>query len=1146
MTVKGGTTPPFERPRPIARIWAQSAPPRLPRPLPWVWAAALSTVAGLWVAIGEIDHVLAQILDVNRTWSVSQLTSISAVFNYKTTGLGWQFFHDATSSTTAVAGTDPDDIRGWLWEYALLDGAMALLYSALAVAWSLRPGRWRVGRRVAAVLVVLAGVADIMENLMFATGADHHTLLLVVTGVKWSMLSAGVGTAVVCALSGLVGFLRRTAKALYTHRYSVLVVLPLALLSLSRGPDLLEQIPDIQRRWSDSGNGWDFVWAGVVMSLLALFVLAIGRERARNLAARACPLWTDAGHLCDLSGHPETCPVRVAQEQGGGRAPLLRLWFIGPGVLLGAGLILQLLGAPVEGWRLLGFVILPIGIGGASFLIRPRADPDAPQGGGLPGFFERQRRKAEANPDYRKHRPPISEGQYLSTARTGDALVGLLPVIAGLGCIRAFTGPSVLGVLNGGGSFFLHVGWITLIAAYPALTGGLAVLRRCEAPAEAADPPLAAADPAPPGLFQGARNLLIAAAQKSAHALSLDRDVRQERRDQALATNDPGGVTGWFLAFKDQPVAWATLLAGLLGMAVVGSLPVPLATNAGVIATFQLGLGSLCASIAATVVLTQRGEGPELFWKLRMAYAPVTSLLLGVCLVIGLVGKWSDVHAIRTADTKEFPATVSDRPSLDTLFTDWLGAGTGCAQEVGETGLKARPLMLFAAEGGGIRAAYWTAAAVDWIQTGATPTKDAGSDADPETDPPADICRSAMLSSGASGGSVGLNVAAARGSRPAMAAVRKIAGRRALGAASVGLVLRDTIFAATGIPLPSLDDDAPGAFDWNDRGTLIEQAWELQIKELQTPFLSEDRPFGWSWGPPGALIVNSTSTTTSCRMLVSQISLPDQGAECGSDAAVAGSADLLSCTGNMRYTTAALLTSRFPYVTPSGVVKCPGNDSAEPPIPPATLQIVDGGYGDNFGVGTLVDLGPDIVGLVRRHNDCVLAAHSTGKAPHCVAGDQLVVPILVYFDNGAGSDLVSRPGGIDLEVLVPPITLLGAKSNLVSASSELQRASELLDTSQLWDQRVAPPGLSEEVATWRRASVYVISQATKPGIAAPLGWVLSDESMDEMDKALADQTPICQLSVGGPAKAVTDCADSDAPADPNKPGSLEQLLLLLK
>ena len=223
----------------------------------------------------------------------------------------------------------------------------------------------------------------------------------------------------------------------------------------------------------------------------------------------------------------------------------------------------------------------------------------------------------------------------------------------------------------------------------------------------------------------------------------------------------------------------------------------------------------------------------------------------------------------------------------------------------------------------------------------------------------------------------------------------------------------------------------------------------------------------------------------------------------------------MECTDQLRTTTAALLTARFPYVTPSGLVKCDKEDTGDDTD--VTLQVVDGGYGDNAGVGTLVDVAPRIMRRVRQHNSCVLAtsADPPRAAPGCdtdPALDTVVVPVLAYFDNGTGSDLVTRPGGVNLEVLVPPITILGAKSALVSASSELQRAAALLGTAQLFSPGEDPGAVADAVTSWRGPSVFVVYQRTQPSIAAPLGWVLSGTSMQSMDDALADQTPVCRLA----------------------------------
>lgn len=1054
----------------------------------WLTAALVSAAIGLWIAVGEVDHLLAQLLDGDRSWSVSKLTGVSSLWS-DTRETGWDFFH-----TAATDGPLAGDVAGWMHTYALFDSLLALTYVALAVTWAVRSTT--IGTVLVTAAISLGGLGDLLEDLFIYRGGANTSGLAFAGWLKWVPLLIGLVTALIVGRQHVRNFLRHVPKALYTHRYSVLVVLPLAVLSLGRGPDLLEQLPDIQRRWADSDDGNDFWAAAVAMSALGLGVLAIGRQRTDHLWLRTCTEWTEEQHPCDQRRRydPPTCPVTVARAKKQ-PMPLLRIWFIGAGLFLGSGLLLQCLTDSVVVWgRLLPFAAVPLVIGVSSLILRKGTEPET------------------SKPGYRRKRPAIPKKRFQITALTGDILVGALPVVAGLGVIRAFTSVVALGEANKAAKALFIAGWGAVIAAWWVLgrfTGWLAKMAKNVS----SDSSPGLKDRVVVALTPGLRTQLDATAQQA--------------RDQ-LKMYHP--VKAWFQEFLDQPVAWGALVLSLVTLVWVGSAPVPWAESAGVVATFQVALGSLSILIGATVILVQRGEGPELFWKLGLPYAPVTALLMATALTIGLVGKWSDVHAIREYAGDEANLSEDTRPSLDAVFDDWLKMGTSCAEDLTGTDLKVRPLMLYAAEGGGIRAAYWAASAVDRIST------EVEKDANPDT-----ICRSAMIASGASGGSVGLSIASVLEPGDAREAVTEIAGPAALGAATDGLVLRDAIFAASGIALPSYGDHVDEAdYAWHDRGTLIEQAWEYAIPELgTTPWLQPGRETGWSWGPTGALVVNSTSPTTSCRTLISQVELPGRRPDCSTDAAAPGSTDLVECTDQLRTTTAALLTARFPYVTPSGVVKCSHEDTGD--HDDVTLQVVDGGYGDNTGVGTLVDLAPRIMQRVRQHNTCMLAAVAERARPAtgCAtdpALDTVVVPVLVYFDNGSGSDLVTRPGGLNLEVLVPPITVLGAKSALVSAASELQRTAALLGTAQLFSPGEDGDDIADAVNSWRGPSVFVVYQSTKPSIAAPLGWVLSDTSMRAMDDALAEQTQVCRLA-----------PDTNAKDNVKAPlfGTIDQLLALL-
>ena len=101
-----------------------------------------------------------------------------------------------------------------------------------------------------------------------------------------------------------------------------------------------------------------------------------------------------------------------------------------------------------------------------------------------------------------------------------------------------------------------------------------------------------------------------------------------------------------------------------------------------------------------------------------------------------------------------------------------------------------RPMLMIAAEGGGIRASYWT---VRGLQAIADRT-----------------CGeySTLFSGGASGGSVGLTVARFSGTaydvgnREAVDAVKEMAESEILSRAADGTFVRDLLYGATGIPVP--------------------------------------------------------------------------------------------------------------------------------------------------------------------------------------------------------------------------------------------------------------------------------------------------------------------------------------------------------
>ena len=151
------------------------------------------------------------------------------------------------------------------------------------------------------------------------------------------------------------------------------------------------------------------------------------------------------------------------------------------------------------------------------------------------------------------------------------------------------------------------------------------------------------------------------------------------------------------------------------------------------------------------------------------------------------------------------------------------------------------------------------------------------------------------------------------------------------------------------------------------------------------------------------------------------------------------------CLGRIRSSTAALLTARFPYVTPSAVIgPCPPvatEDGKATPYWPRT-QLVDGGYIENSGLATITDLSDDWLSLVRNHNaEALDTAGST---------EPLVVPIVVFLTNG--DRRVVQPA-IDSsptsELAVPLVTFLRGQASLSGNDALLERARAAVEIGGL-------------------------------------------------------------------------------------------------
>ncbi|HEU4329805.1 MAG TPA: hypothetical protein VFR40_01730 [Lapillicoccus sp.] len=988
-----------------------------------------SLVVALFVALGELNRLSGQVLDVNaRSWSFTALMGPGALGSID----GW---------TATFPAYGPERAQ-WLGLYVLLDLALIALYGLVIARWVAIQG----ATGLSWVLRILAFVdiaEDVLALVTVRTGSSAlGTVTAVASTVKWIVVLALLAIVAYKAFQA-TALIHSWARGVYTHRFSVIAILPIALLTIPPGANLLDQLPDVERRWFESSWYGDahFLAAVVAVLLTAVGLLVLGRLRTGVFWQR-----TDAS---------------VVNEEDAD----LRLGAVVP-VVLGIGLV----GVAVafhrwpwsvpglDLWRLLAFLLVPVGIVLASLLIRRGRQ----QSWEWATAWFSPKNHAVRSPDDKRR-----------IALVGDVLVAVAVVITGLGLIRAYTAVVALAVAGLEGSW---LGVVPLVIGFGTAVVAWLVTRWVQG--------VVTAD----GLVQ------VPPASWS-------------RWQQVQAWLTPTvTVTGNLL------LRLVVLAAGLVLFFVVGIFPEWFADHIGVIATALAALLAATLVIGGCVVLTQDRRSPELFWLngIQLTSLPVATLLLLTIAWTTGIGSNVDIHGLRglTAQTTT-PAGSAERPDFDTAITDWLTTTRGCGRTVtvGSVSYRLRPMFMMAAEGGGIRAAYWTAAGLDIFRGAVAVSNGSVGWATPHTP---NRCATALFAGGASGGAVGLTVARFAGTDLARTRATAMAGPEALGAATSGLFVRDTAYAATGIPffgVPTyIDPGDQNTPRWLDRAGLIEQSWE-RTSGLAGPYLPGPSDPATS-APTGSLVLNSTRVADGCRMWVSQIRLAtgDQSSCDFSIGTPAGNTiDLLAalgsgtgttpagdvrCLGSLTAATGTMLASRFPFVTPSGVV---GPCAAQ-----GEQQLVDGGYVENSGLGTIVDLAPQWLAAVQQRNGEALRLGG--------ATVDLIVPVVMYFDNGTGGDLAVEPPPATPEILVPSTTDGRAKAALVSTPALLRNCARLVATSGLAGPNAQlPSGLDTAIQDFRGNGVVVVQQSTFPAVTAPLGWVLSQQSIDTMDRALAVQ-----------------------------------------
>jgi hypothetical protein len=360
------------------------------------------------------------------------------------------------------------------------------------------------------------------------------------------------------------------------------------------------------------------------------------------------------------------------------------------------------------------------------------------------------------------------------------------------------------------------------------------------------------------------------------------------------------------------------------------------------------------------------------------------------------------------------------------------------------------PVFVVAAEGGGIRAAYWSASVLTALEQAS------GGDTG--------FARHLFAISGVSGGSLGaatfaaLAADAAQGEPgPRLADVEAVLGADFLAPTLGAAIFPDLLQRYLPVPL------------FDDRAVALEQSWERAWRAVRPK--GADRfaaPFGqlWTRDPYRVplLFLNATVVETGQRAIVAPLRI---GPDAAGRASFADALDASALLGDaLPLSTAVHLSARFTYLSPAGLVDTGRAGAAR------WLRLVDGGYFDNSGAVTAAEI-----------VDAVLHAHAALAATRPL---RLIVLHLPNEPVNTSATAGDWSGGRDFlgETLDPVRALLATRvARGTQAVEALRREHERIPEVRLLS--IAPCRLQA---------------------ALPLGWVLSAQ----VRRDLAAQVQSCR------------------------------------
>jgi hypothetical protein len=450
-------------------------------------------------------------------------------------------------------------------------------------------------------------------------------------------------------------------------------------------------------------------------------------------------------------------------------------------------------------------------------------------------------------------------------------------------------------------------------------------------------------------------------------------------------------------------------------------------------------IGSAAVVLVALALLVPIGS--VFAWVgMRTGVPMLTFLLLWAVAISPL----TDNHVVETR-----PASV-ERPSIVAAFDKWFER----LDREHPTADGAHPVIFVATEGGGVRAAYWTAAVLTSL-TDTIPSFDDHTFA------------ISAVSGGALGSAVydallirrqatstNLDDYHAQGEQGSLRlAAKQVLSEDYLAPTLAAMTQPD--LAQRFIPAPILPDRARALEGgW-------EHAWRTTIERRDgTPddtfaggFLAMMR--GREDHVP-SLFLNGTIVETGQRIVASNLHVDSDSGE-----PLAESVDLFEAIGgDVRVSTAVDNSTRFTYVSPAGTLRRAKNSNGGSPLECAPgdrcEHVVDGGYFENSGSATIAD----ILDLLAR------SKHATRIRPHV---------IFIQFEMADPAPVKSER--FANEVLAPVRALLAVRG----AHADLAK---------------------EELKEYVGPANYTSFSLVQTKAVFPLGWLLAHRTRNLMDQQM--------------------------------------------